>query len=496
MKPSPFDCVCVVGLGKLGLPWACILAAKGIDVVGIDTAVEVVEMVKRAAYDGHEPDVGRLLTQHHQRLNVTVDFEAVASTQAAFIVVPTPTDSDDGFSLEYVMPAIEQIARVVKRARIGDYTIVLVSTVMPGSCEEFILPAIERVLGQRSGCRIHLAYCPEFVALGRVVHGMLHPDLVLIGAEDEAVVRRLTEFYAGVVENNPAVVAVTLASAEVAKLGINAMVSFKITCANLLARLCHELPHASVNEVELAVGSDSRIGPKYLRGGLGFGGPCLPRDVRALASLCRDLGIAAEIPETVSNFNASIPQSIVRLVARYARAGVPVGVLGLAYRPQTAIADESQACQLAREFYDAGYKVVVHDPLLRLAQCRELVSLDIHECNDVATLLAHCEIVVIAMPDEEYESIDPRLLEDHIVVDCWRLLRRETVEQCLRHGAEGGFKYVPLGIGGERSTIRSQGFVPRLIESSYVASDLRIPMQVSVDSPTRRLPGEGWSEGL
>jgi len=316
MKPSAFQRVCVVGLGKLGLPWACVLASKGIEVVGIDTSPLAVEVVNSAAYRGHEPDVAQLLSQHRERLNATEDFEAVDGTQAAFVVVPTPSDARQRFSLDYVLTAVEQIARAVTRADIEDYTIALVSTVMPLACERFILPAIERASVHRARRGIHLAYCPEFVALGQVVRGMLHPDLVLIGAADQAVSHRLADFYRGIVQNNPAVIETSLASAEVAKLGINSMLSFKVACANLLSRLCHELPGASVDEVTRAVGSDSRIGPKFLRGGLGFGGPCLPRDVRALASLCQDLGIDSGIPDAVSNFNASMPDAIVQIVSR------------------------------------------------------------------------------------------------------------------------------------------------------------------------------------
>src|SRR5206468_12771985 len=138
--------------------------------------------------------------QHHEHLNATEDYEAIEGTQAAFVVVPTPSDAQQRFSLDYVLPAIERIASVVSRAGIDDYTIVLVSTVMPLACDKFILPAIERASGDRAGRDIHLAYCPEFVALGRVVYGMLHPDLVLIGTAEPAVSQRLSEFYRGIVQ--------------------------------------------------------------------------------------------------------------------------------------------------------------------------------------------------------------------------------------------------------------------------------------------------------
>lgn len=311
------------------------------------------------------------------------------------------------------------------------------------------MPVIEGAEAGQSGGSIHLAYCPEFVALGRVVQGMLNPDLVLIGANDKVISQDLATFYRGIVQNDPKVIEATLASAEMAKLAINAMLAFKVTYANLLGRLCHELPGASVDEVERAVGSDSRIGPKFLRGGLGFGGPCLPRDARALSALCRQLEITSQIPDAVSNFNASIPGELVRLIAREVPRDSAVGLLGLAYRPGTAITDESQACQLTVELCDAGYDVFVHDPLVRVANCAEFAASQLHECEDISALLARCDTIVIATPDKEYESIEPEFLRGHLVFDCWRTLRPEVVQRCLHNSGNGEFRYVPFGVGSE-----------------------------------------------
>ncbi len=165
MKLSSFDRVAVVGLGKLGLPWACTLASKGIEVVGIDTSPDAVQTVNRAAYCGHEPDVAQLLRQHRQHIRATGDFRAVAETNAAFVIVPTPSDTGQRFSLCHVLPAVETITQVISRECTDEYVIVLVSTVMPLACERSIRPAIDRASGRRVGRGIHLVYCPEFVAV-------------------------------------------------------------------------------------------------------------------------------------------------------------------------------------------------------------------------------------------------------------------------------------------------------------------------------------------
>ena len=247
--------VAVVGLGKLGLPLACILASKGFHVVGVDASPATVEAVKSGRYIGPEPRVAELLAANRTRIEASVDYGILARTSLAFVVVPTPSDRDDRFSLECVLPAVRSIADTVARCGLTDYVIVLVSTVMPGACQNDIVPAIREVAGASA---IELVYSPEFVALGEVVCGMLSPDLVLIGSNSSHSADRVEQVQKTVVDNDPRIVRTSWASAEIAKLGLNTLVSAKITSANLLAQLCQRTPDANVDDVTAAIGADRR----------------------------------------------------------------------------------------------------------------------------------------------------------------------------------------------------------------------------------------------
>jgi UDPglucose 6-dehydrogenase len=170
-----FRSVAVVGLGKLGLPLASLISARGCRVFGIDTSTSVVERLNEGVYLGPEPLVADLLDMAGRRLTAATDYAGVRRTEAAFVVVPTPSDAGDRFSLEDVLPAVRAIARAVAEEGIARYAIVLVSTVMPGACEQEVLPAIREVIGERHESTIELVYAPEFVALGEVVRGMARP---------------------------------------------------------------------------------------------------------------------------------------------------------------------------------------------------------------------------------------------------------------------------------------------------------------------------------
>lgn len=442
MRNEAARTVAVVGLGKLGLPLACVLAARGRRVHGVDTNAAVVQAINAGRYVDREPRVAELLAAHQERISAATHDAEIAATSLAFVVVPTPSDANDRFSARLVLEAVRSISARVAAARLEGYTIVLVSTVMPGCCQNEIEPAIREAA---PGSRIDLVYSPEFVALGDVVRGMRKPDLVLIGARDKRAADRVECMLRLIVENRPRFVRTSHASAEVAKLGLNTLVSTKITCANLLARICQELPEANVDDVTRAIGADRRIGARYLRGGLGYGGPCFPRDVLAMASLCEELRIDAAIPLSISRFNDGLADALVDLVLEAAPSQGEVAVLGITYRPGTNITEGSHGLRIARHLIEQGVKVHVRDPALSALDALRLFGRRAEWHATVETALAASAKVVIASCCEEFGYLPPEALCNRTVIDCWRQLAPECVSRARRHSA--GFCYLAWGHG-------------------------------------------------
>src|SRR3990170_4217050 len=264
------ESVSVVGIGKLGAPVAACFASCRHSVIAVDVNPEIIFLLNSGQAPVYEPGLEELIRQNQDRILGTDDFhKAVLETQVTFILVPTPTDAQGGFSLQYVRAAGESIGDALRNKK--DYhLIVLTSTVMPGATGSSVLPLLEERSGKRCGVDFGLCYSPEFVALGSVIRDFFHHDLLLIGESDPRSGRLLAELYKQVCKNDPPIARMNFVNAELTKLAVNTFVTTKISYANMLARICEGLPDADVDVITAALGLDSRIGRKYLKGAIGY----------------------------------------------------------------------------------------------------------------------------------------------------------------------------------------------------------------------------------
>jgi UDPglucose 6-dehydrogenase len=416
--------IAVVGLGKLGAPLAAVLASKGNEVLGIDVDPEAVRLVNEGRAPVDEPGLQELVSASGERLSATTDLAAAAGAEVSIVLVPTPSDERGAFSNEHVLSAVDEIGRGLA-ARDDYHVVVVASTVMPGSCEAEIRPALESASGRRVGETLGLCYSPEFIALGSVIRDMLEPDMVLIGQSDPRAGDVLERMYAGVCENDPPVRRMSLVNAELTKIAVNTYVTMKISYANALGEMCDLLPGADVETVTEALGLDTRIGPKYLRGALAYGGPCFPRDNKAFGVFARDLGTEPLLAEATDAVNVAQTDRLARVVQSRLEAGGSVGILGLAYKPDTAVVEESPGIALAKLLANAGYEVRVYDPVATEAGLRAMGGLA-QGCSSAAELLAQSDVTVIATPWPEFAEIPIEAFEREggraVVIDCWRQL--------------------------------------------------------------------------
>ena len=424
--------IAVVGLGKLGAPLAAVMASKGSDVLGIDVSPEAVRLVNEGLAPVDEPGLQDLVTASRDRLSATTDLAAAADADVSILLVPTPSDDRGAFSNEHVLAAVDEIGRSLA-ARDDYHVLVVGSTVMPGSCDAVIRPALESASGRRVGETLGLCYSPEFIALGNVIRDMLEPDMVLIGESDERAGDVLERLYAGVCENDPPFRRMSLVNAELTKIAVNTYVTMKISYANALADMCERLPGADVEAVTDALGLDTRIGGKYLRGAIAYGGPCFPRDNKAFGVLARDLGAEPLLAEATDAVNVAQTDRLARVVQSRLEAGSAVGILGLAYKPDTGVIDESPGIALARLLGNAGYDVYVYDPVAMEAALHALGGLA-RGSSSVAELLAQSDVTVIATPWPEFADLPVETLEQGrrpVVIDCWRLLPEDSYDGAI-----------------------------------------------------------------
>ena len=419
--------ISVIGLGKLGSPLAAVFASKGFSVVGTDLNVGLVQAINEGRAPVDEPRLQEFITEHQPRLRATADCaEAVLDSDISFVIVPTPSDETGRFSNEFVLKAMATVGAALRR-KDGYHIVVITSTVMPGSMDAEIQPALERHSGRRVGEHLGLCYNPEFIALGSVIRDMLRPDMILIGESDAKAGEALEEIYRRSCESQPAIRRMNYVNAELTKISVNTFVTTKISYANMLADICDRIPGANVDVVTQAVGSDSRIGTKYLRGAIGYGGPCFPRDNVAFASLARSIGARAELAEATDTINRYQVDRVLAAIQSRAASG-RVGVLGLSYKPDTAVVEQSQGVALVERLQAQGYEVVAYDPkAVSAAQAALLSPFEAAASAEECVLAA--SVVVVMTPWEEFRSVPVsafvRPTGRVIVIDCWRLLPTE-----------------------------------------------------------------------
>jgi len=421
--------ISVVGLGKLGAPLAAVFASKGFDVVGTDLNLGFVDAINAGLAPVDEPGLQALIDAHRARLRATASIdEAVAATDVSFVIVPTPSDASGRFSNEFMLRAVRAIGAALRRKR-SYHVVVITSTVMPGSTGGVIREALEQHSGRTLGPDLGLCYNPEFIALGTVVRDMLNPDMLLIGESDEKAGDVLEHIYLKSCDNEPVVRRMNFVNAELAKISVNTFVTTKISYANMLADICDRLPGADVDVVTRAIGCDTRIGGKYLRGAIGYGGPCFPRDNVAFAALARSIGARAELAEATDSLNEYQIERVVGAVqARYQDGAI--GVLGLSYKPDTPVVERSQGVALVDRLAAENYHVIAYDPKA-LPAAHAAVRRPFAAAESAEACVAASSLVVVMTPWPEFKTIPldafARSGSRLCVIDCWRILSKESI---------------------------------------------------------------------
>jgi UDPglucose 6-dehydrogenase len=424
---------------------AACFAARGFRVHAVDLDAAKVEAINNGLAPIHEPGLAELIRESAGNLKASQDCEAaVRETDATFIIVATPSEPGGGFSLKYALPTCESIGKAL-RNKSTYHLVVLTSTVMPGSTAGEIKSALERASGKRCGSDFGLCYSPEFIALGTVIRDFYYPDFLLIGEGDSRAGETLAEIYKDVCKNSPGVARMNFINAEITKLAVNTYITTKISYANMLARLCEKLPDADVNVVTDALGLDTRIGAKYLKGAVSYGGPCFPRDNRALAALAASVGASSGLAEATDRFNRAQIKSVAEIVKRYHRAGNdPIAILGITYKPNTDVVEEAFGLLLAQELSAAGLPVIVYDPSIDSVRIQATIQ-NARFAKSAEACIAASGVAVLATPWQEFRELGKakwlRPDSRRTIIDCWRFLPHlENVD---------GIQYVRLGFGAQ-----------------------------------------------
>lgn len=436
----------VIGLGKLGASMAAAIASRGYDVIGVDVLEESVEAINYGRAPVQETNLEETIKNNASRLRATSNYKyAIRNSDISFVIVPTPSDKDGSFSLFYAKEAFREIGQALREREKKYHLIVLTSTVLPGSTRCGLLPILEKESGKKCGEDFGLCYSPEFIALGSIIYNFLNPDFNLVGEFDKKSGDILEQCYKELMVNKAPCKRMSIENAELTKVALNTFVTTKIAFANMLADIASRIPNGDIDIITDALGFDTRIGHKYLKGGLGYGGPCFPRDNIALTFLAEAAGGRADIAKTTDKVNNYLTGVIVNDIMSVLVGGT-IGILGLAYKPDTFVIEESQSIKLVKQLYKKGFNIIGYDPLANEYAKKELgdkiiIANNVHECIEKS------DLIVIATQDKEFKDLRAYDFRDKTVYDCWRLLR-DKLENTTN------VDYMAIGIERNSDTVK------------------------------------------
>jgi UDPglucose 6-dehydrogenase len=429
--------VSVIGTGYLGATHAACMSSLGFDVIGVDVDAAKIALLTEGRVPFYEPDLEDLLQKEiaSGRLTFSTDFNAIADVDVHFICVGTPQQAGSlAADLKYVDAALDAVAGVCKPGSL----VVGKSTVPVGTAARLR----ERLL--KINPDADLAWNPEFLREGFAVEDTLHPNRLVVGVTSDAAEVKLKEIYKSNLAENTPWVRADLPTSELVKVAANSFLATKISFINAMAEVC-EAAGGDVTVLAKAIGYDPRIGSRFLQAGIGFGGGCLPKDIRAFMARASELGAdqALEFLREIDSINLRARQRIIELVRKDLLdnlSGKKIAVLGAAFKPDSDDVRDSPALDIAAQIAAAGAIVTVHDPKAIEPAKKRFPALGFSE--DIEGALKDADLVLHLTEWKLYRELDPakmaKLVANPIIIDGRNALDREA-------WVAAGWKFRALG---------------------------------------------------
>ena len=431
MGSSQREPIAVIGTGYVGLVTAAGFAELGSEVWCVDIDAEKIACLQRGEVPIYEPGLAETIAAHRERLHFSTDLApALEHARLLFVAVGTPPTYSGDADLSAVHAVVDAMPAS------NEHALVMKSTVPVGTGE-----AIKRTFAQRGKDGFRYVSCPEFLKEGSALHDFRHPDRVVIGDDRDWAGDAVVELYAPL---NAPLVRTDIASAEMVKLASNAFLATKISFINEIANVCEETG-ADVIEVARGMGLDERIGPKFLRAGIGYGGSCFPKDVSALKLLAGNSGYHFQLLNAVIEVNELQKRRVIRKLQKHlgTLVGKRVALLGLAFKPHTDDMREASSLVLAARLHAAGASVAAYDPIAE-ATARPLMR-DVDFADSALDALAGADAAVLVTEWPEFAELDWEAagarMANRLIIDGRNHLDPDAL-------AAAGFTYEGIGRGG------------------------------------------------
>ncbi len=436
--------ITIVGTGYVGLVTGACFAEVGIDVTCVDIDEKKIEGLNNGVIPIYEPGLEEIVERNIEKNRLhfyTKLSECLDGTQVVFSAVGTPPDEDGSADLKYVLDVAREVGR-----NMTDYMLVVTKSTVPVGTAKRVKEAISDELKKRNAdIPFDVASNPEFLKEGAAVDDFLKPDRIVVGIESERAEELMSKLYKPFTLNGHPVIFMDIASAEMTKYAANAMLATRISFMNDIASLC-EIMGADVNMVRKGIGSDPRIGHKFIYPGIGYGGSCFPKDVKALIKTADENGFNMRILKSVEEVNDDQKNVLFEKAKTYFKGdlkGKTVALWGLSFKPQTDDMREAPSLVIINSLLEAGCKVKAYDPVA-MEEAKRKIGDAVVYCNDQYEALLEADCLMLVTEWKEFRipnfSVMKKLMNAPVIFDGRNIYDVSELR-------EAGFHYEGIGLG-------------------------------------------------
>ena len=432
--------IAVIGLGFVGLTLSSVLASKGITTIGIDSDRKKCSKIASGIPTFFEPNLENTLKKAlKKKLIITNKLSSANNCDFIFVTVGTPQKKNGEIDLSFIKTVVRSVGKLISKNK-KKPIILIKSTVIPGTMKNVMLPILEKNSRKKAGKDFGLISNPEFLQEGRAIHDTIKPHAVVLGGYKTKFMKKTEKFFSWFNPNVPIIIS-NHQTVEMIKYANNSFLATKISFINQIANICQGIPDTNIDDVAYTIGLDPRIGNLFLNAGPGYGGSCLPKDMKAIINLSSKIGVNPILLTAVEKINKQQINYIVTLIKQNIGKikGKKLTILGVAFKPGTDDIRDSMGIDLAKRLLKLGAKIIIHDPKA-LENARKIFHDNIKYVKSVPSALKDCQCAIIMTEWKEYEKINNKTIKHmakKVIIDSRRIIYNKNL----------GAKYFAIGLG-------------------------------------------------
>jgi len=434
--------ICVIGLGFVGLSLASVLGSKGYKIIGIDIDDKKCKKISSGHSPFFEPKLEETLKKGLKKdLGITNNLSLIKDCDYIFVTVGTPQRENGAIDLSMIKNAVTSIGEILKQTK-KNPIVLIKSTVIPGTMKDVVLPILEKKSGKKAGKDFGLISNPEFLQESSAIKDTIYPHAVVLGGYQTKFMKNAKKFFSKLHPNTPIIIT-NHQTAEMIKYANNSFLATKISFINQLSTICQNIPGANIDDIATTIGLDPRIGKQFLNAGPGYGGSCLPKDIKALINFSDNVGINPTLLHAVEKTNENQLEQIIKLIKKTIgkNLGTQISVLGTAFKPDTDDIRDSISVELIKKLLNLKQKskIIVYDPKAMI-NTKKIFGNKIKYAKSISDSLNDSKIIILMVDWKEFHKLNNSSFKKSskvTIIDCRRILANKKLDA----------NYYAIGIG-------------------------------------------------